>query len=87
MIHACASAASATGADRGWSAMSTTAAAMKGTVWATVVSVHSRAARSTERADARGRQWTVATSGRARSAPAPAGSAPAAISPRRWAGA
>jgi hypothetical protein len=56
MIHACASAASATGAVSGFSAMKSAAAPMNGTVWATVESVHKRPARVSERSLARGRQ-------------------------------
>src|SRR5437764_11517611 len=64
MIHAWASAASATGADSGWSSIRTTATAMKGTTWATVVSVQSCPRRRSVAWLARRRQGTAASSGR-----------------------
>src|SRR4051812_36230195 len=64
MIHAWASATSATGADSGWSSISTTATAMNGTTCATVVRVQSLPRRRRVASLARGRQGTAASSGR-----------------------
>src|SRR4051812_39516177 len=68
MIHACASAMAETGAASGCSATIVPATATKGTTWAVVVTVHSRASRTSLSASTRCRQWTVATSGRTCSA-------------------
>jgi hypothetical protein len=56
MIHACASRMTATGIVTGLSALRNAAAAISGTVWATVVSVQSRPLRVRVRSLTRGRQ-------------------------------
>src|SRR5436305_14936587 len=65
MTQAWASAIAATGNESGWSAISPPAAATKGTVWATVVAVHTRPDRRSRRSSTSPRQWTPASSGRA----------------------
>src|SRR5689334_3260509 len=63
MTHAWAKLARQTGRASGCTMNSATPAAMKGTTWAIVMSVHVRPVRSSRRASTRGRQWTAASSG------------------------
>src|SRR5919206_318704 len=73
MIHACASAMAATGADSGSISIRTAATTMNGTTCATVVSVQSRPRLRSVSALARLRPGTAASSGRLPASKLPAG--------------